>query len=107
MSKQLDLFSISPEQRVLQHHPLRSLRAMTDEELRELQPRFNKLYAITGRPSITPEKPLRALTAASAVLGVQRTDFNGAAGLQPAVPLVRGLEHAGLCLGRDCVHQEP
>jgi len=34
---------------------------MTDEALRELQPRFNKLYAKTGRPSIAPEKLLRAL----------------------------------------------
>ncbi len=49
--QQLDVFSyISPEQRVPQDHPLRSLRAMTDEALRELRPRFNKLYAKTGRP---------------------------------------------------------
>jgi transposase len=34
---------------------------MTDEALRELQPRFKKLYAKTGRPSIAPEKLLRAL----------------------------------------------
>jgi transposase len=60
--QQLDVFSyVSPEQRVPQDHPLRSLRAMTDEALRELQPRFNKLYAKTGRPSIAPEKLLRAL----------------------------------------------
>jgi transposase len=52
---------ISPEQRVPQGHPLRSLRAMTDEALQQLQPRFNKLYAKTGRPSIAPEKLLRAL----------------------------------------------
>jgi hypothetical protein len=44
-----------------QDHPLRSLRAMTDEALRDLQPRFNKLYAKTRRPSIAPEKLLRAL----------------------------------------------
>ena len=42
-------------------HPLRLLCAMTDEALRQLQPRFNKLYAKTGRPSIAPEKLLRAL----------------------------------------------
>ena len=55
--QQLDVFSyISPEQRVPQDHPLRSLRAMTDDALRDLQPRFNKLYAKTGRPSIAPEK---------------------------------------------------
>jgi transposase len=34
---------------------------MTEVALRELQPRFNKLYAKTGRPSIAPEKLLRAL----------------------------------------------
>jgi transposase len=60
--QQLDVFSyISPEQRVPRDHPLRSLRAMTDEALRDLQPRFNKLYAKTGRPSIAPERLLRAL----------------------------------------------
>src|SRR6266850_1227889 len=60
--QQLDVFSyISPEQRVPQDHPLRPLRAMTDEALQQLRPRFNSLYAETGRPSIAPEKLLRAL----------------------------------------------
>jgi transposase len=60
--QQLDVFSyISAEERVPQDHPLRLLRAMTDEALRQLQPRFNKLYAKTERPSIAPEKLLRAL----------------------------------------------
>jgi transposase len=73
--KQLDVFSyISPEQRVPQDHPLRSLRAMTDEALQRLQPRLNRLYAKTGRSSIAPEKLLRAL-------------------LLQALYSVRGLEH--------------
>jgi transposase len=60
--QQLDVFSyLSPEQRVPQDHPLRLLRAMTDEALQQLRPRFNRLYAKTGRPSIAPEKLLRAL----------------------------------------------
>ena len=60
--QQLDVFSyISPEQRVPHDHPLRPLRVMTDDALRKLQPRFNKLYAKMGRPSIAPEKLLRAL----------------------------------------------
>ena len=60
--QQLGVFSyISPEQRVPKDHPLRPLRAMADEALRELRPRFNHLYAKTGRPSIAPEKLLRAL----------------------------------------------
>src|SRR5438067_10756307 len=60
--QQLDVFSyVSPEQRVPQDHPLRTLRGMTDEALQQLRSRFNKLYAKTGRPSIAPEKLLRAL----------------------------------------------
>ncbi len=52
---------ISPEERVAHDHSLRSMRAMTDEALQQLRSRFNKLYAKTGRPSIAPEKLLRAL----------------------------------------------
>src|SRR2546422_2291847 len=60
--QQLDVFSyISPEERVPQDHPLRSLRAMTDDALQQMKPRFNSLYAKIGRPSIAPEKLLRAL----------------------------------------------
>jgi hypothetical protein len=60
--QQLDVFSyVSPEQRVPRDHPLRPLRAMTDEALQQLKCRFSKLYATTGRPSIAPERLLRAL----------------------------------------------
>src|SRR5467141_2307059 len=60
--QQLGVFSyISPEQRVPQEHPLRLIRTMVHAALRELRPRFNKLYAKTGRPSVAPEKLLRAL----------------------------------------------
>jgi hypothetical protein len=71
--QQLDVFSyISPEQRVPQDHPLRSLRVMTDEALQQLQPRFNRLYAKTGRPSIAPEKLISAGTTEARV-GLVRT----------------------------------
>src|SRR5271170_3522134 len=60
--QQLDVFSyVSPEQRIPPEHPLRPIRAMADGALRELQRKFGKLYAKTGRPSIAPEKLLRAL----------------------------------------------
>src|SRR5690242_12627641 len=52
---------ISIEQRVPKDHPLRPLRTMVDEVLKELSPRFNRIYADRGRPSIAPEKLLRAL----------------------------------------------
>ena len=57
-----DMFSyVRPEQRVPADHPLRPIRALVDEVLRELSRRFARLYAKTGRPSIPPEKLLRAL----------------------------------------------
>ena len=56
------LFSyLSPEQRVPADHPLRTIRAMTDGVLHRLSPRFEALYASTGRPSVPPEQLLRAL----------------------------------------------
>ena len=56
------LFSyLSPEQRVPADHPLRAIRQMTDEALRQLSPQFEAIYATTGRPSVPPEQLLRAL----------------------------------------------
>ena len=52
---------ISLEQRVPQDHPLRAIRPLVDEALSQLSTRFDQLYASTGRPSIAPEKLLRAL----------------------------------------------
>ena len=57
-----DMFSyLSPEQRVRPDHPLRAIRTMTDQVLRELSPRFRRMYSDIGRPSIPPEQLLRAL----------------------------------------------
>jgi len=59
---QVDMFSyISPEQRIPQDHPLRAIRKMVDAALEEMSSRFSEMYAATGRPSIAPEKLLRAL----------------------------------------------
>ena len=52
---------IAPEQRVPPDHPLRPIRAMVDTILAELSPAFAPLYSPVGRPSIPPEKLLRAL----------------------------------------------
>ncbi len=59
--QQAAMFSyISPEARVPQDHPLRAIRTLVDEILAELSPRFESLYSQVGRPSIPPEKLLRA-----------------------------------------------
>src|SRR6186713_1723008 len=52
---------IAPEQRVPADHPLRPIRAMVDAILADLSPEFAALYSPVGRPSIPPEKLLRAL----------------------------------------------
>jgi transposase len=52
---------ITPEARVRPDHPLRPIRRMTDVALERLSSRFDRLYSTTGRPSIPPEKLLRAL----------------------------------------------
>lgn len=60
--QQASMFSyISAEQRVPQDHPLRAIRLTVDAALSELQAQFDAMYAHGGRPSIPPEKLLRAL----------------------------------------------
>lgn len=49
------------EQRIPTDHPLRAIRELVDAALTELSRDFNKLYARDGRPSIAPERLLRAL----------------------------------------------
>lgn len=52
---------VSLEERVPADHPLRVIRRITDRALERLSPRFGTLYVNFGRPSIPPEKLLRAL----------------------------------------------
>jgi transposase len=52
---------VSPEERVPADHPLRAIRQMTEAIFARLSPRFDRLYSDLGRPSIPPEKLLRAL----------------------------------------------
>lgn len=52
---------VTLEERVPKDHPLREIRRITDRALERLSPRFGTLYIKFGRPSIAPEKLLRAL----------------------------------------------
>src|SRR5450432_647208 len=61
-TQQSSMFSyLSPEERVPANHPLRPIRLMVDDALKALSPSFSRLYSALGRPSIPPEKLLRAL----------------------------------------------
>jgi transposase len=70
------------ERRIPSDHPLRAMRPLVDALLRELSPRFDELYSRVGRPSIAPEKLLRALllqvlyTIRSERLLMEQLDYN-------------------------------
>src|SRR5499427_6396194 len=73
---------LSPEQRVRKDHPLRPIRAMVDQILKQLSRQFDKMYSKVGRPSIPPEQLLRALllqmlySVRSERLLVEEIDYN-------------------------------
>jgi transposase len=81
--QQQAMFSyLSPEARVPQYHPLRPIRDMVNQALAELSGEFQAMYSREGRPSIPPEKLLRALllqilyTIRSARLLMEQLDYN-------------------------------
>jgi len=81
--QQQAMFSyLSPEARVPRDHPLRPIRDMVNQALAELSGEFQVMYSREGRPSIPPEKLLRALllqilyTIRSARLLMEQLDYN-------------------------------
>src|SRR5437899_996913 len=81
--QQSGMFSyISAERRVPKDHPLRTVRVMVNAALKELGARFDELNASGGRPSIAPEKLLRALllqvlyTVRSERMLMEQLDYN-------------------------------
>ena len=105
--QQSGMFSyISAERRVPEDHPLRAIRAMVDAALRNMGPQFDAMYAKVGRPSIAPEKLLRALllqvlyTVRSERMLMEQLNYNS------AVLLVCGNEHRRSGVGCDGVHQK-
>ncbi len=73
---------VSPEQRIPKNHPLRAIRALVDDVLTEMSREFDRLYAATGRPSIPPERLLRAqllqifYSIRSELLLIEQLDYN-------------------------------
>ena len=60
--QQSGMFSyVSVEERVPADHPLRAVRKIVDEVLRGMARDFDGMYAKTGRPSVPPERLLRAV----------------------------------------------
>ena len=73
---------LSPEERVPADHPLRAIRQICDEILLQLSDCFSKMYSAIGRPSVPPEKLLRALllqvlyTVRSERMLMEQLDYN-------------------------------
>src|SRR5271163_1828009 len=51
---------VNPEQRVPANHPIRLIKALAEVALKELSPLFEQMYSQIGRPSIPPERLLKA-----------------------------------------------
>lgn len=54
------LMLMSPESRVPKEHPIRRIKKISDEALTKLSPTFDEMYSRVGRPSIPPERLLKA-----------------------------------------------
>ena len=77
------------ESRIPSDHPLRAIRELVDAALGELSRSFDRLYSRDGRPSIAPERLLRALLLQAFYMVPLGTAADGATRLQSVVPLVR------------------
>src|SRR6516225_5314409 len=76
------LVVIDPEKRVAKDHPLRRIKQMAQEALAQLSPVFDEIYSAVGRPSIPPERLLKAsvlmalYTVRSARMFCEQLDYN-------------------------------
>ena len=82
-TKQGEMFTLlSPEKRVPKDHPLRLIKQLADEALRQMSPLFDGMHATTGRPSIPPERLLKSTllmalyTVRSERLFCEQLDYN-------------------------------
>src|SRR5713226_6048948 len=82
-TKQATMLSVlTPERRVPANHPLRAVKKLADAALVELSPTFNAMYSAVGRPSIPPERLLKAsllmalYTVRSERLFCEQLDYN-------------------------------
>jgi hypothetical protein len=54
------LLVVNLEERIPKEHPLKRVKQMADAALKELSPLFDQMYSVLGRPSIPPERLLKA-----------------------------------------------
>src|SRR5467141_1387854 len=73
---------VNPEAQIPKEHPLRRIKQLTDAILKKLSPVFEQMYSAVGRPSIPPERLLKAsllialYTVRSERLFCEQLDYN-------------------------------
>ena len=97
---------VSAEERIPKDHPLRAIRALVDEILREISRDFTRLYAATGRPSVPPERLLRAQLLQN-FYSIRSERLLMEAPVQHSLSLVCRPVDGRCRLHADGVHQEP
>src|SRR5246127_4624158 len=103
-----ELFSyVNLEKRVRSDHPLRAIRGLVNEALVALEQEFAALYAPIGRPSIPPEKLLRAMLLQAFYSIRSERQLMERLGVRSAVPLVRGHRRRRRGVGSLSFFQEP
>ena len=82
-AKQASMLSlVTPEKRVPANHPLRQIKQLAESALEALSPLFDSMYSVIGRPSIPPERLLKAsllmalYTVRSERLFCEQLDYN-------------------------------
>ena len=89
--KQEAMFSyISPEKRVPADHPLRGIRKMVDEILKEMSPKFCAVVLRGGAAIDRAGATVPVAAVADLLFGAQRANADRATAVQPAVPVVCG-----------------
>ena len=83
-------YAIDVEDRIRPDHPLRPIKAAVDRILAGLSDRFDAAYSDTGRPSVPPERLLKALLLMALYSVRSERQLVRADRHRPAVPLVPG-----------------
>ena len=81
---------VTMERRIRKDHPVRRIRGLVDRALEGMDTLLDMMYASQGRPSIAPERLLRAQLLMILYFDPIGAAVDGAIGLQPVVPVVCG-----------------
>ena len=98
---------VRPERLIPADHPLRGIRILVNQALERMEPSFASIYAKDGRPSIPPERLLRALLLQALFSVRSERQLMEQLTYNLLYRWFVGLAMDGPGVGRDGVHEEP